>query len=312
MTSFLKQTFAQRGYIIVENIINPHPLQADYAALLDRVVGQAVAAGWLDDTYADLPFAQRWTTVLQRATHNLYPFFDISLPNGNITEDNPVHLSRAVYDLIRTPKLLDVIEALIGSEILANPIQHVRIKPPQQAIPTDNKHGTLVQTTGWHQDQGVCREEADATDMITVWVAVTDATINNGCLQVIPYSHLAGLADHCPLNVSVEIPSDHLAGQPVPVPLKAGSVLLMHRLMQHASLPNQSDSIRWSFDLRYQPIGQPTGRDELPGLVARSASHPTTRYDDWVASWTAARQTLAARTERGKLHRWDPNAITCA
>ena len=49
-------------------------------------------------------------------------------------------------------------------------------------------------------------------------------------------------------------------GAPVPVPMRPGSVLLLHRLTEHSSLSNLSDGIRWSFDLRYQPVGQPTGR----------------------------------------------------
>ena len=42
----------------------------------------------------------------------------------------------------------------------------------------------------------------------------------------------------------------------------------------HSSLPNLSENIRWSLDLRYNPIGQPTGRAWFPGFIARSKSKP--------------------------------------
>lgn len=310
----LKQTFDDQGYLVVEDVLDPErdlaPIRADYAALLDEVAAVAVANGHLDHDYAALPFEARIAAVLQHAKTNLYRHFDIALPNEVLSADSPVHVSPAVYDLIRTPALLDVAEALIGPELLANPIQHVRLKPPQrEQLRADQS--SLVATTGWHQDMGVARDEADETEMLTFWLAITDATIENGCLQVVPYSHRAGLADHCPDGLAVEIPANRLGGEPRPIELRAGSVLVMHRLTQHASLPNVSDSIRWSFDLRYQPLGQPTGRDELPGLVVRSAHEPLTAYADWAAAWYAARDALAAK-DRGKMHRWDSNSPACA
>ena len=56
--------------------------------------------------------------------------------------------------------------------------------------------------------------------------------------------------------------------------MKKGDVLFMDRLTMHASLPNVSDEIRWSFDLRYNRTGDATGRSWFPGFVARSRSNP--------------------------------------
>jgi len=62
---------------------------------------------------------------------------------------------------------------------------------------------------------------------------------------------------------------------------ECGSALFMHRLTMHSSLRNVSDGVRWIFDLRYQPFGQPTGRDWLPAFVARSREHPSQEIHDW-------------------------------
>ena len=86
----------------------------------------------------------------------------------------------------------------------------------------------------------------------------------------------------------------------LPVPLQRGGVLFLHRRTCHASLPNRSDDIRWSFDLRYNPTGQPTGRGVFPGFVARSRSHPEMELRDpraWAEIWYAARRALARQSD---------------
>ena len=129
---------------------------------------------------------------------NISRHFDISLPDTEIESDEPIHLSETVFRLITNPRLLDVVESLVGPEVLSNPVQHVRIKPPEPSLQGKFAQNFLVRRTGWHQDQGVIRAEADNTQILTVWFPVTDATIENGCLCVIPGSHQNGLIHHCP------------------------------------------------------------------------------------------------------------------
>jgi len=57
-----------------------------------------------------------------------------------------------------------------------------------------------------------------------------------------------------------------------------------------------SNQIRWSFDFRYNPIGQSTGREIFPGFVARSKAHPDIELRDpelWRRSWLDCRTRLA-------------------
>ena len=56
-----------------------------------------------------------------------------------------------------------------------------------------------ITATDWHQDRAVALEDADADEMVTVWLAITDATVENGCLQVQPQvrtRHPAPLPPH--------------------------------------------------------------------------------------------------------------------
>jgi hypothetical protein len=96
--------------------------------------------------------------------------------------------------------------------------------------------------------------------------------------------------------------------------MKRGSVLFFHRLNCHSSLPNKSDNIRWSFDLRYNPIGQPTGRGAFPGFVARSRSNPGCELHnpiEWADMWYDARSKLA-QSENPSFNRWTVDSPACA
>ena len=101
----------------------------------------------------------------------------------------------------------------------------------------------------------------------------------------------------------------------VPVPIKRGGVLFMQRRTMHSALENVSDDIRWSFDLRYQPIGQPTGRPFFPSLVVRSYQDPAGVVTDWQVwrdLWRATRVHLSQNPHTGSTNRWTGKEMVCA
>lgn len=312
------ERFETEGYLVVDGVLDHEndldPVIAEYTALLDELASRWQSEGKLSASYRDLPFPRRLAQIFREVgIPEAYRYLDISLPGGNITEETPIHLGPAVFSLLTNPRLLDAVEQFIGPEIYSNPIQHVRIKPPEKLIADlpGAKGATLVARTDWHQDQGVHLPEADQTNLLTVWLPVLDATVENGCLCVIPRSHLQGLVTHCEGGT---IPEKLRPGVPVPVPIRRGGVLFLHRRTMHASLSNLSEGVRWSFDLRYNPIGQPTGRPQFPGFVARSRRNPESALRDWRAwadLWYAARARLS-RTGLGKLRRWTGEEPACA
>jgi hypothetical protein len=97
--------------------------------------------------------------------------------------------------------------------------------------------------------------------------------------------------------------------------MRPGSVLLMHQRTMHSSLDNVTENeVRMSFDLRYQPVGQATGRPHFPGFVARSAAHPETVLRDpaaWAESWYEARRRLSGRDNLA-FNRWRAGEGVCA
>ncbi|MCL5999658.1 MAG: phytanoyl-CoA dioxygenase family protein [Chloroflexi bacterium] len=314
------QQFDELGYVVVEGLLDPardlQPVVDDYAATLDALAEQWHAEGRLAGTFAGLPFGQRLIKIMTTAGLSWAQHFDISLPQAGVQGDTPLHCTAAVFDLLRHPRLLDAVEQFVGPEIYSNPIQHTRIKPPERVVPQEQGNGLMVRV-GWHQDQGVALPEQDEVNVLTVWLPVTDATVENGCLCVVPGSHQDGLTAHCPgigPDGGLQIPARLITREAVPVPIKRGGALFMQRRTIHAALENVSDDIRWSFDLRYQPIGQPTGRPAFPGFVARSHRHPQSELRDWREwrqLWLDARARLAGN-ENPTFNRWNKDAPACA
>lgn len=314
--------FNEQGYLVVEDVLDVErdiePVVAEYMTLLDELVARWQAEGKLSSTYAELPFPQRLAHVLNEIGPAGYAPFDISLPFTGVTEETPIHLGPAVFGLLTSPRLLDAVEQLIGPEILSNPIQHVRIKPPEHLLPEAFRN-SLVTQTDWHQDQGVALPEVDETTMLTVWLPITDATVENGCLCVVPRSHQRGLVTHCPgdgaTRKGLQIPEQIRGTDYTPLPIKRGGLLFLHRQTMHASLRNESEGMRWSFDLRYQPIGQPTGRPWFPAFVARSRQNPSSAVTDWrvwADLWRATRTKLTQEPPTGKFNRWEGDEPVCA
>ncbi|GAB5562590.1 MAG: hypothetical protein SynsKO_42370 [Synoicihabitans sp.] len=313
--------FSEEGYLVVRDFFDPmadlDPIISEYEGVLDQLAKELLAAGEIASTYAEHDFSERLIRICEDSGRIHAQSFDFSLPQRSIQADTPIWNGPAVFNILRHPKLLDLMEELIGPEIYSNPIQHVRLKLPEDRAIRDANGHILQGVTPWHQDNGVIQEEADDTEMITVWFPLWDATIASGCLEVIPRSHRAGVIDHCPLGgAGFGIPDKLLAKQrAVPLPMARGDILLMHRRTCHSSLPNRSDRVRWSFDLRYNPIGQPSGRNAFPGFVARSRSHPESELHDpiaWAESWQQARAQLAENQRAQTFNRWDTNREVCA
>ena len=302
--------FRQTGVLVVENVVDQSILdkvRAEYEEILDGLLEE-----WgMAEDLAGADFQTKLVTAYHAGRDWFQPM-DISLPGDRIHADTPMHFGPAVFEMITAPRLLDLVEDLIGPEITSNPIQHVRIKPPAETLDADEIRAH-VGGTDWHQDRAVALEEADETDMITVWLAVTDATVENGCLQVIP-GHMDHMMTHC-AKKQTSIPDELLEkNRATPLPVPSGGAVIFDPMTPHASLDNRSDGIRWSFDLRYNRTGQPTGRSHFPSFVARSQTAPESVLTDWKVwkgMWEHARADLSDR-DHIDIHRWDNSAPVCA
>lgn len=303
------------GYLVVPDIIPPDILtrvRAEYATLLDGLYDGWFAQGLVDTPPQGLDFWGKLMCAYQAGCDYFQPM-DISLPGDRIKADTPFHMGPAVFDMLTAAPLLDAMEQLIGPELTSNPIQHVRIKPPLTKL-SDDEIRPHIAATDWHQDRAVALEDADDTDMVTVWIAITDATISNGCLQVQPQTRDQTILPHCPRTQTGIADGYVNATGAIPLPVRAGGAVLFHPLTPHGSLDNTTDGFRWSFDIRFNATGQPTGRSHFPDFIARSRAHPETEVRDWRTSkhlWQDARARLS-QTPHIDIHRWSSDAPYCA
>jgi phytanoyl-CoA hydroxylase len=307
--------FRRDGYLVVEDLISPavrHAVVAEYADLMDHLYSEWRQRGQVPELGPDATFWDKLDAAVQ-AKIEWYQPFDISLPADGITAETPMHFGPAVFDMITSDRILNTVECLIGSEITSNPIQHVRIKPPERDVQHGETRAHIV-STDWHQDRAVTLEAADDTEMVTVWLAITDATVENGCLQVKP-GRTPEMIPHCALT-QLGIREKFLPKQDaVPAPVKAGGGVIFHPLTPHASLRNLSNEYRWSFDLRYNVTGQNTGRDHFPDFVARSCKNPSAELRDWQVwkdMWEATRADIAQSEHINQHGRWSADGPYCA
>ena len=312
--------FHEDGYLIVEDVLTGDDLaaiEAEYRKIVDRTSADLALEGKLRPL-TGTTFSECYIEAMQQLDdmYDLYQHLDISLPLlEDLDHSHTMNAGPEVFRLLTNPRLLDIVESVIGPEIYSNPVQHTRIKPPVRHLPEAALDANIAATL-WHQDSAVIDTEADETDMLTIWLAVTDATLENGCLIVERGSHREEMTLHCPGKIfpaEIYIPESIIDdGRVITMEVPAGGAILLNKLTEHGSLDNHSDDIRWSFDLRYQPIGQPTGRSVFPGFVARSRAHPeqvVTDPEEWASMWWDARDRIAAGVTPMNLNaRWAANA----
>ena len=288
LTTNQADTFHEKGFLVVENVLTDAdlaPVIAEYEAWIERRACALAAEGKITDLYPDAPFERR-LGLLYSQSPEIASGLDIMYARGPAT-----------FAFLRNEHLLDAVESLVGPEITCSPIQHIRAKPPASSA----GEGAGFYNVPWHQDAGVTWEEADSANIVTCWMPLVDATVENGCMEVMPGVWKGGYRAH-QAEGGTTIRPDLLPDiAPVPVPVKKGGIIFMHRHTPHRSTPNHTDTVRWSLDLRYQPTGSPTGRPFHPEFVARSR-HPETVLTDH-AEWSR-RWEQALENSRGiKAHR---------
>jgi hypothetical protein len=109
--------------------------------------------------------------------------------------------------------------------------------------------------TPWHQDEAF-REPGFEYDEISIWIAMTDSTIENGAMQYIPGSHLLGLLPHRLNGGAAEANTiecyagfdpNSAAIRPVP----AGAMIIHHGRTVHGAAGNKTNTPRLAYILQY-------------------------------------------------------------
>jgi len=159
-----------------------------------------------------------------------------------------VHLRFPRADqLVRHEKIPDPVAAVIGPNILCW-ITNFFIKEPND--------GNYV---SWHQDATYWGLEPH-DQVLTAWLALSDAPVESGAMKFVAGSHREGLHDHADtfhennlLSRGQEIQVEVNEADATDIPLKAGEFSLHHVLMTHGSHPNTTNDRRIGLAIRYIP-----------------------------------------------------------
>ncbi len=209
---------------------------------------------------------------------------------------NNAHQVVPIFDQIaHHPHILDAIESLIGGNILVAGTT-LFIKEPEQ-------RGFI----SWHQDARY--NGLKPYNWVTAWLALTEVTMENGCMYMWPESHLVGQREHMDTydddnlltrgQTVVDVPEDKM----IPIELRPGQLSVHHPWVVHGSGHNSSNKRRVGFAIQSyigaeveQHLGKTyaqlaRGRDDYNHhfLVQRASG---VMVDDDVVMWHAANQEL--------------------
>lgn len=169
-------------------------------------------------------------------------------------------------DLFRQLGLNDAIVGVV-EQILGPDLKMFRnallLKPPE-----------VGSAKGWHQDPPYWRIEPMA--LCSCWFPLDDATLENGCMVVLPGGHRRGPLPHVRVTDDYVIDEECIAASHgVAVPMRAGSGLFFHSLLPHYTAPNHSQRRRRAMALSYMSArSRYTGDGEGPVyLHVRGETH---------------------------------------
>jgi phytanoyl-CoA hydroxylase len=222
LTQEQKEHFQEQGYLAVENVFSAEEVE-NLRRSVDALSEQAQNLTESTDRFKLKAFDNGGGKLVQQVAE-------------------PHELGGTWMALARDNRLLDIVEGLLGPNIQLY-YSMLMMKPPREGFKAP-----------WHQDFAFFVH--NRADILACMVAIDDATLENGCLRVIPGSHKLGLLNHFKDGQFTGILQDTAAfddpDKQVVLPIKAGGVLLWHSLTLHGSQPNRSERPRRAIVLEYK------------------------------------------------------------
>ncbi|MFP6727116.1 MAG: phytanoyl-CoA dioxygenase family protein [Alphaproteobacteria bacterium] len=149
-------------------------------------------------------------------------------------------------DLIRDPRILDPIEQLIGPDILCwNTIFWIKDVGSESFV-------------SWHQDTRYWG--LSSPDVVTAWLALSPASVESGCMRVMPCTHRGEVMPHEDryhndnmLTRGQEITEGMDDEKAVYMPLKTGQISFHNYRLAHSSGPNRAPDRRIGISMHFMP-----------------------------------------------------------
>jgi phytanoyl-CoA hydroxylase len=214
--------YRDNGFLLVENFLTPAELE-EWRRCTAEAVEQRLGSDRLhNQANPDAYYAQVFTQCLRLA-------------------DTHEGMRRLLFD----PALGQMAATLAGIDGIRIWHDQALIKPP---------YGN---PTGWHLD--VPYWSFSSRDAISIWVALDDATLSNGCMYYLPGSHKTARFDNAGIGQNIadlfKVYPEWMEIDPVPCPCPAGSAVFHNGLTAHGAGANMTRHARRAMTCGYMPDG---------------------------------------------------------
>ena len=225
---------------------------------------------------------------------------DLPLPLNTYKRVNSQCVMPLSYRIASDPRVLDVIEGILGPNILIYGAEYFIKEPNTRHI------------VSMHQDLTYWGLGA-TSGMVTAWIALSPSTPASGCMDFVRASHKNPILPHKDtfaennlLSRGQEVAVDVADADKTAIEIHPGQMSLHHGLTIHGSGPNTTDDRRIAFVVRYvtPEVAQEVGEKDYAMLVrGQDTSGNFIHYDPPTAPFTA--QSLALyedmRAEQAKV-----------
>ena len=216
----------------------------------------------------------------------------------------PLHYRSKIHTVLRSPAelachpgVLNIVGQLIGPDILVYNVTYI-IKEPK--TPTH---------VSWHQD--LTYWGLDSDDQVSLWLALSDASVDSGCMRVIPGSHQHGRQHHILSeddDTNVLFQNQRVADVDescaIDCSLNPGQASLHHGWLLHASAPNHSADRRIGLNVQYiAPHVRQTKIADYSACLVRGEDHFGHYQADQPSTVDLDPEALKHREQMEKQHR---------
>ena len=220
--------YHDEGYIVIEQAFNAEEVQEMIAGLNALVMGQY-------PDFTNIEF--EWHTKEKLATLSTEERQDAVRKLMGFVKFEP-----RLNAIAQHPRLILLLRELLGSE--PKLFQDMTLfKPPH-----------IGREKPWHQDHAYFNLP-QGTHVVGVWIALDAATLDNGCMRLLPGQHKAGARPHFQRRDWQICDADILGQECVAAPIAPGGCLIFNGLLPHGTPHNLSAARRRAVQYHYHGTG---------------------------------------------------------
>ena len=245
MTIDQKNSWNDFGYILIPNFVDEKfcdEMNKEVTNIIKSIIPEESA------------FSHAYAGDGHIAIREMKPTEDPKSIEDEISKLFRIH-SRGIFnEFINNQVLCDILEDILGPNVDCFLSQFIFKNPGAWGQP-------------WHQDSSYF--PFDREPQVGAWLATSEATLENGCLVILPGSHKEHLHEHLPddregSNYGYTEIKDQDFSKEVPMTLNTGDLLLFHSFLMHKSYDNNSQARRTAMVYHFAETGTDFGPVDSP------------------------------------------------